>query len=72
MAEESKDGGPQGFEEGNSVKLFVGPLFNHSDAKLCHCRQICTKLKQYAFREKREKKRSCLTEVSFAKCSKYK
>jgi hypothetical protein len=32
MVEESKDGGPQGSEGGNSVKLIVHRLFNHSDA----------------------------------------
>jgi hypothetical protein len=34
MVEESKDGGPQGFERGQSLKLVVRPLFNHSDEKL--------------------------------------
>jgi hypothetical protein len=44
MVEESKDGGPQGFEGGYSVKLVVHQLFNHSDAKLYHCFSVCTKL----------------------------
>jgi hypothetical protein len=52
MVEELKDGVPQGSERGHSVKLVVHQLFNHSDAKVCHCCQVCTKLKQYAFREK--------------------
>jgi hypothetical protein len=50
MVEESKDGGPQGSEGGHSVKLVVHRLFNHSDAKLCHCFSVCTNLKQQAFR----------------------
>jgi hypothetical protein len=37
MVEESKDGGTQGFERAHSEKLVVHRLFNHSDAKLCHC-----------------------------------
>jgi hypothetical protein len=44
MVEESKDGGPHGFEEGHSVKLLVHRLFNHSDAKLCHFCYVYTKL----------------------------
>jgi hypothetical protein len=31
MVEESKDGGPQGFERGQSLKFDVHRLFNHSD-----------------------------------------
>jgi hypothetical protein len=31
MVEESKDGGPQGFERGQSLKLVVCRLSNHSD-----------------------------------------
>jgi hypothetical protein len=47
MVEESKDGGRQGFERDRSLKLVVRRLFDHSDAKLCHCFSVCTKFKEY-------------------------
>jgi hypothetical protein len=45
MVEESKDGEPQVFERGQSLKLVVRWFFNHTDVKLCHCFSICTKFK---------------------------
>jgi hypothetical protein len=47
MVEESKDGGPQGFARGQSLKLVVRRLFDRSETKLCHCFSVCTKFRQY-------------------------